>query len=187
MKEKLVILTPADRPDLLEMWEKAAEDVLGDAHPGRKAEWALARVALQLALENFNFHLTPSKRIIGHQLIKDFPEVRFSLSHTKGFGGAWVHEGSGAIGLDIEKADRPLNEEIAERLKHPDDVQLPLMQLWTIKEAAYKCLPPEIQSKIWLHKIAVKEKAFIAEGVQGPWAIREERGLLISQALLRIS
>ncbi len=46
------------------------------------------------------------------------------------------------MGIDIEPADRSVNEKVADRILHPDEPQgvreLDLVRLWTIKEALVK-------------------------------------------------
>lgn len=184
IREELVLLTPGTLPGLEKLWEPVGRKILGEVHPRRLAEWVLARVALQVACEKLGVPLNPQSEFDGYHRVKDFPQIRFSLSHTADAAGAWVRMDTLAVpGLDIEKSDRVVKEGIAEKLSHPDDEELPVMSLWTIKEAAYKCLPVVLQDKIWLSRIAVKSGTFTAGEHVGTWTLEERDGILVAQAL----
>lgn len=46
------------------------------------------------------------------------------------------------LGIDLEAADRPVDERLRDRISHPDEQEklkgIPLIRLWTIKEAVVK-------------------------------------------------
>lgn len=186
MKESVVILSfdEVSEAELLP-WETRAKSLLGDVHPRRIREWALARLSLKRALMELGYELETTAGLQGHQLISTFPHLRYSLSHTDGFAGAWVRESKEGLGLDIELVDREVKPGIREKLLHPDDGEFSTLELWAGKEAAYKCLPEEIQNKIWLSRIALPEKGvFRVPEISGSWEVEKRGKLLVARARL---
>lgn len=180
---QLVILKEGEFPLLEAIWKKKAEKTMESLHPNRRQEWVNGRVALTEAFRKCGVSITPEDEFDGYQRIKRLPDFVFSISHTPGFAGAVVYKGKQNPGLDIEKRDREVSQQIRERFSHPEDGQFHPLLLWSVKEAAYKTLPPEIQEKIWLQSIRVKDGSFSGEGFFGSWKEIAHPELVIVEAV----
>lgn len=113
-----------------------------EAHPERAQSFLLSRLALKMALESVLKHEISIKdiRLDHHHFLNSFPGLHASLSHTKDAAVAWVRNHKGH-GIDLERLDRPIKESIWERIHHPqDDKGLTRLELWCLKEAAFKAL-----------------------------------------------
>jgi 4'-phosphopantetheinyl transferase EntD len=160
-------------------WLAQAKRLFPDAHPNRQMEWALGRVAWEVSMRQ---HGRPTSHVewVGHQQIAHSP-VRFSISHTAGWAGAWITTFDG-VGLDIELRSRMVSPEIERRIHHARDMALTPLELWTVKEAVYKSLPRELQEKIWLNSIAVTDGEFEAQGMRGAWQLHPHEELTVAKA-----
>lgn len=138
----------------------------------RRIEWLATRVLLRSVSVGARIQYYPSGK---PYLQNSSGEKYLSISHT----GVWVAMtiSSHPIGVDIECwSDRPYrlshkflsNEEISSLKTAEDPVHL-AMQLWTAKEAAFKCFnqsATHVITHISIHKSEKTEK-LIAEGVGG--------------------
>lgn len=170
----------------LEEWLTVAEKELGDFHKNRKLEWSLGRYALELAFAEKNIKFEKKNyKFLGFQEMAENPEWIFSLSHSKNWGAALLlpKRNFAGVGLDIELKTRNLTSAIKERMAHAED-KIEGLLLWSIKEAAYKTLPKEIQEKIWLNQIAVDETHFKVEAfaMKGSWRVFEHPELCVVSA-----
>jgi 4'-phosphopantetheinyl transferase EntD len=113
-----------------------------DVHPERAQSFLLSRLALQEALQTLLARkIAPTELgLVHHHALHSFPDCFATLSHTKDAAVAWVRKQRGH-GIDLERLDRPLKESIWERIHHPDDDKnLTRLELWCLKEAAFKAL-----------------------------------------------
>lgn len=160
-------------------WLAEAKRIMPDVHPNRQIEWALGRVAWEVSMRQ---HGRPTSHVewVGFQQIANSP-VRFSISHTTGWAGAWITTFEG-VGLDIELKTREMSADVQKRMKHAADMKLTPLELWTVKEAAYKSLPKELQEKIWLNSIAVTDGVFEVEDLKGEWQMHPHGELVVAKA-----
>jgi 4'-phosphopantetheinyl transferase EntD len=181
MKE-LIIIKSGENPDLEKLWMEKAQAKMSRFHPNRQKEWVNGRVALTLAFKSLSIDITPASEFLGYQQIKGHEEFFFSISHTGEWAGALLVKGIKNPGLDIENKTREIDENVLERFSHPGDHTLEALLLWSVKEAAYKTLPKEIQEKIWLQSIQVGAGTFSGEGFSGHWRQCEHPELMIVEA-----
>ncbi len=102
--------------------------------------------------------------LVNYQNLKNFPEYVLSLSHTKGAGAAVLAKKAeiASLGIDIEWSDRHLKDEAARFYRHPEDSSYKdKLELWTMKEAAFKALSPRgFPGVLVLSKIIIKDGEF---------------------------
>lgn len=160
-------------------------------HPGREESFLLGREALRLALCELGKTIDLQNIILkSYDQIEGHPELTLSLSHTEKCGVAALVNRSEfrAIGIDIESEERPIREDVVRKLSHPEDLPLRNIQLWILKEAAFKCLsnshllksPPlfteiQIGDEFWAHA---------PTGLSGKWEVHEFKPFLIGLATL---
>ncbi len=181
-------------PELQKLWLERAWVLMPVAHVNRHRQWASGRVALSLALKDLGLEINLLQaKFLDHQSILELPKWKFSLSHTDSFAAAWLLPKSphAGMGLDIEDNDRVVPYGVSERMKNAgDSAALSPLELWCIKEAAYKTLLPELQESLWLKSIVVKERTFTIDGweqFKGEWQKVEHPGLIVIQAQVKKS
>ncbi|MFP5385214.1 MAG: 4'-phosphopantetheinyl transferase family protein [Bacteriovoracia bacterium] len=175
-------------------WDLLVKLTLGEnIHSERKKSFILSRRALQLCLEEQGVHLRPHELILlKYSTLKDFPEFTLSLAHTKGSGAALLADSSTyrSVGIDIESIHRPVKESVIKRVGHSDDDgSLRNIELWCLKEAAFKAImntgdfekPVEfssirISTGLWSHS---------PSGVEGEWDLEIQNGIVIARAFLK--
>ena len=137
--------------DLREAWFTLAQERLSNFHINRQKEWALARVCLSLCFAEHDIDLKPSSAIFKnfHELAH-LPHWRFSLSHTKDYAAAWLEPAASmrGMGLDIELTTRKVPEHVKSKILNEGDISVSLLEMWSIKDAAYKALPELAQTDI---------------------------------------
>jgi 4'-phosphopantetheinyl transferase EntD len=188
MRESLKILNRAEvDQEHFERWHTLAINRMPDVHPRRKEEWALARLCLELCLEDLGIKLKPSEIVFkNNHFIEKLDHLSFSLSHTKTWAAAFVAPVMKArqVGVDIELRGRKVPDNVKHRLLNPLDISLSPLELWVIKEAAYKSLPAIAQQGIWLNNIVVSDAHFELQKTpfKGRYLISQNEDLVISQA-----
>ena len=186
----LVLLDWASAPlQAREAWHHEAIKRMPQVHANRQKEWALARLCLGEALAQHGIRITPASCVFkGHHELTHLPAWRFSLSHTQDRAAAWLMPSAQVrgLGLDIERTERKVPAQIKARLAHPQDITLPALELWALKEAAYKALPAIAQEGIWLNRLIMGDGTFLLEGspFRGSWGLQRREGLLVAQAWL---
>lgn len=102
--------------------------------------------------------------LIDFQNLKNFPEYLTSISHTRGAGAAVLakKENFYSLGIDIEWIDRVMKPEAQKFFRHPEDsLYENLLELWTMKEAAFKALSPlGFPGVLVLSKIVIQNGVF---------------------------
>lgn len=161
----------------------------------RTPQYLTSRSALKEALEELTgnqWHEDQLKIKDYHRLIEQ-PEILVSLSHTSEYGAAVVSNDDKIIGLgiDIESKDRTFNPKIEKFFRNERDDQNEasrLLELWTMKEAAFKAISPislnfTKKSPLVLKDIWVKGHAFgIDENNLGKVELCEENNLITAIA-----
>ncbi len=173
------IVRSGEFPEREAHWLMRARETLIDVHPRRLAEWALGRVAWERAMAARG-QATLAPQWLGHQQVSGYAG-RFSISHTPDWAAAVVDKAEG-LGVDIEVKGRKVSPEICQRMAHVTDQIDDPLSLWAIKEAAYKTLPAEIQSKVWLNSIAILNESFEVAGLSGRWCLYEHPDLVVCVA-----
>jgi hypothetical protein len=80
-----------------------------------------------------------------HREIPRYPLYYTSLSHTRGLGAAALIKRDlvRGMGIDVEWGDRPIRPGMEKFFVNDLDItNLKLIELWTVKEAAFKTLSP---------------------------------------------
>lgn len=174
-------------------WDLLTKLTLGDeVHSDRKKGFLLSRAALKNALAELRINTQPlDLRLTSFHQLEKFPELVISLSHTKELGAALVGERKNfrSIGLDIERDERVVKDMIRERIAHPEDQNLRNIELWCLKEAAFKAImntrlfekPIEFSSikigeKIWSHS---------PSKLEGEWELEVVNSIVIAKAFLK--
>ena len=114
-------------------------DVPPNFAPNHKLDFRLSRYALT-RLTN-----TDEYEIIDHLYLKNHPNLLVSISHTKGLGCAFICDRKEvkSIGIDIEWTSRLIKKGIEKFfLRDEDSKELNNLELWCIKEAAFKAHSP---------------------------------------------
>ncbi len=134
------------------------------AHPQVKKNKFLARMALSKVLEHQGKKNNVQElEIINHHYVVNFPFTLVSIAHTTDIGIAAICplEENFAIGVDIEKSDRPIKSDLKKYfLNQSDDLCLSPLEIWCLKEASFKALAPvykrlEIEQHLTLKKIVI--------------------------------
>lgn len=174
-------------------WEMLTKLTLGDdVHSDRKKGFLLSRDALKNALSSLRISTSPLDLVLTpfHQLEK-FPDLCISLSHTKELGAALVGDRKNfrSVGVDVEHEERLVKEMIRQRIAHPEDENLRNIELWCLKEAAFKAImntenfehPVEFSSI----KIGDRKWSHSPSGLEGEWELEIVNRVVIAKAFLR--
>jgi 4'-phosphopantetheinyl transferase EntD len=170
-----------------QLWLDEAQNRMPQVHANRKCEWALARICLARAFEEHSIKLIPKNCIFkNHHELTHLPAWRFSLSHTKDLACAWLEPSHlfRGLGVDIEFNNRTVPAQVKSRLAHQEDIKIPSLELWSLKEAAYKALPTLAQSDIWLNRIIIQDHHFELESspFHGLWSLQKDERCIIARA-----
>jgi 4'-phosphopantetheinyl transferase EntD len=160
-------------------------------HPSREETFLLAREALRLALCEFGkFEELHSIILKNYHQLEGHPEFTLSLSHTEKCGVAALARRSDflALGIDVEREDRAVRDELLQKISHPDDLPLRNIVLWILKEAAFKCLSNsaalEKQPLFTDIQIGQESWSHSPSGLTGDWEIQNLKPYLIGLATL---
>lgn len=143
------------------------EEKLAKRHPARINEFISARLLLLRALESLKLEATLEElEQVDHQTLKNFPELTFSLSHTKTLVATVIasKKEHAYLGIDIESKDRQISPKVADYLNHPeDDIEFGLVK-WVIKEAAFKYFSCKHKNEnFWLKSLRIKSNKVFFE------------------------
>lgn len=126
-----------------------------------------SRLALKQILTNRGHAINDLKidlAMSDFQNLEKFPDYLTSISHTKGAGAcALAHKNDClSLGIDIEWSDRPMKKEAQKFFRHPEDSDNKNdLELWTMKEAAFKALSPlGFPGVLVLSKIIIRNGQF---------------------------
>lgn len=174
-------------------WSHLTDLTLGKAvHPGRRLGFILSREALRQNLEAVGETPAVEDLILkDYHSLEKWPQYTISLSHTKNAGAALIANRANflSVGIDVELADRVVSEAVVNRMAHPKDLNLRKLYLWSIKEAAYKCLMNSqkgisafefrdfcITKDSWLH---------VPSNLQGTWELHSPTPFVVALAFLK--
>lgn len=125
-----------------------------------------SRLALKQLLINQGHVVNDLKAdlvLIDFQNLPKYPGYLTSVSHTKGAGASVLAPKKDhlALGVDIEWRERILKEGTQKFFRHPEDSYYENdLELWTMKEAAFKALSP-----LGFPGVLVLSKIIIQEGI----------------------
>ena len=163
-----------------------------EPHPERRKTFCFAREALRLALCELNFKPEISDLVlVGFQSLKNFPELTISLSHSREVGVALVgHQKTyQSLGVDVEYSDRVVKDAIIQKVANPLDAKLSNIDLWVLKEAAFKCLmnSGKFSTPVLFTDIVVSAKNWShpPSALAGECEIRQEQNLILGLAFLK--
>ncbi len=128
---------------------------------GREREHYFSRVALKECMLLFIPSIEISQlEISNHLHLKAIPQYIVSISHNKDYAAAVVTNDPiiNSIGIDIEARSRLISPKIIEKIQNSLDIidsnnRLLLIQIWSMKEAAFKALSPIDNSIIILNDV----------------------------------
>ncbi|EQC43805.1 4'-phosphopantetheinyl transferase superfamily protein [Bacteriovorax sp. Seq25_V] len=138
-----------------------------DFHPEANQGFRISRYALSQLTKNHLGHEVLEIESFNH--LKNNPETLVSLSHTKDAAAAIIanHSDYQGIGIDIEWRTRKYRPGIEKYfLLESDDKELPLLDLWCAKEAAYKAYFPHYRGEkvLVIKDLIIKNSKFYIEG-----------------------
>lgn len=126
-----------------------------------------SREALKRLLQNEGHEIHELKadlELVNYQNLKKFPQYLTSISHTQGAGAAILAAKSHylSVGVDIEWSDRLMKEGTQRFYRHLNDSEyLNGLELWAMKEAAFKALSPlGFPGVLVLSKIIIQNEEF---------------------------
>ena len=174
-------------------WEMLSSLTLGDGvHSDRKKGFLLARQSLLNCLNEVGVNISPKGLMFKnfHQLT-NLDQFTISLSHSKECGAALLAEREfyRSVGIDVEHEDRVVKDSIRERISHKEDAIFRNIELWCLKEAAFKAVmntdqfakPVEFSSicigkDFWSHS---------PSGLKGEWELELIKPFVVARAFLK--
>ena len=172
-------------------WKTLAQRHLPeDVHPNRRQGFLLARNALRMCFDSFSLKIPIEQLELDHfDQLKNHPEYTVSLSHTPQWGAALVasHKIYRSVGIDIEPVERVVKPAIFERVSHPEDAKFEALELWSLKEAAFKAVmnTRKFGKNIEFSSLQIHQDGwFHDKEFQGKWTLSHQNGLIIAMATL---
>lgn len=141
----------------------------------RVREHYTSRLALIDALSktnrSSNFTTYQDIEIYNHLHLKADNSILVSLTHTNSLAAAAISTSKNisSIGIDIESTSREMKEGILKFFRREDDEVDNVLELWCIKEAAFKAISPLYQQekRLVLKDIIINDKGeFILDSEQ---------------------
>jgi 4'-phosphopantetheinyl transferase EntD len=171
-------------------WEKLIHFSLGEnVHSGRKKGFCLAREALRLSLRKMGKDLQISETILKNfHSTEKFPDITLSLSHTAQVGVALVAEKAKirSLGIDVEPLERNVKPEILKRISNQNDLSLSAIEIWCLKEAAFKALmnTDQFSKNLEFSDIVIHGDKFShpPSGMEGRWELETIRPFVVARA-----
>ena len=174
-------------------WTTLVSEVLGTSlHPHRIEGFLRSREALLQGMSDFGIQLKVQElKLEGFYRLIGYPDFTLSLSHSKEAGAVLIAKTAEflSVGIDIEDEKRIVKDTVLARISHPHDVSLRKIELWCLKEAAFKALmnsqkfqlPEEFSSieignRYWSHS---------PSGLKGEWELDIQDGLVVAKAFLK--
>lgn len=174
-------------------WEAVISDLLGvEIHSQRRIGYVSAREALRLSLLEYKIQTTPSDlELSGFDSLRKWPHFTLSLSHSKKAGAAalGLKVEYRSLGIDIELEDRFVKKDILARISHPEDIQRRPIEIWCLKEAAFKCCMNSgyFERPIEFSSIIIKENEWkhVATGLTGSVELHLLEGHVLALATMK--
>jgi 4'-phosphopantetheinyl transferase EntD len=134
-----------------------------------------ARVALMqcLGIKDYNYERF---EIVNHTYLKNWPDLKVSLSHTDNHAMACINDKVKSLGVDFEDKKRALTDQMYKYFLNPNDQKnIEPLKLWVIKEASFKAISPFVsaQEKLVLGKISIKDGTFNYKNFKGNFLVSE--------------
>ena len=173
-----------------EEWNLLARNELGiGVHPDRITGFLLGREALRLCFNKFGRTIGISDlKIKNFNYLTNHSDVTFSISHTHLIGAAIVGEKLkySGLGIDVELENRGVKDAIIERISHCNDQSLDKINLWCVKEAAFKALmnTGKFHKNIEFGDIEIGPKIFTHSPTQitGEWDFENPKPFVMARA-----
>lgn len=169
------------------------EEFESKVHPGREESFLLGREALRLALCELGKDTDLKKiKLKAYDGLQGHPELTLSLSHTEKCGVAALANRSAyiSLGVDVEREEREVRDEIVRKLSHPEDLSLRNIEIWILKEAIFKCLSNShrMEKDPLFTDIRISEKTWShsPSGLKGEWEMQILKPYLVGLATLKI-
>lgn len=174
-------------------WETLSSLTLGDAvHSDRKNGFLLARQALQNCLAEVGVSLSPKGlNLRNYHQLENVEQFTISLSHTSECGAAMLADRKKfrAVGIDVEREDRVVKDTIAERIAHKDDANFRNIELWCLKEAAFKALmnTDTFEKPVEFSSICIGQESWSHSptGLEGKWELETIKPFVVARAFLK--
>lgn len=174
-------------------WETLSSLTLGDAvHSDRKNGFLLARQALQNCLEEVGMKVSPlGLNLRNFHQLEDVEQFTISLSHTSECGAAMIADRKifRSVGIDVEREDRIVKATIHERIAHNDDANFRNIELWCLKEAAFKALmnTDDFEKPVEFSSICIGKDSWSHSptGLEGKWELETIKPFVVARAFLR--
>ncbi len=166
-------------------WIFSVPDKIKSISDKRIREYAASRKALSLAC---TIEQIDQLEIVSHHHLKTHPHIKVSLSHTRGLSAAVASTQLSSVGVDVEFIDREFNLKTSKYFLREDDLEMPLLELWTVKEAAFKAIDPmglkaTDKDILVLKDLVVKDQSIELEGkVIARWLLQKHDGLMTAIA-----
>lgn len=175
-------------------WKQLVKTQLGDdIHPKRAMGFCLARAALRKCLNEKSIQLPIHEIILeGYGAVKGQSSLTISLSHTPEWGAAVVANANEilSVGIDIEPVQRIVKPMILERISHPQDLALPALSIWSLKEASFKALmnTGKFTQNVEFSDLKISENKWmhVLSQTEGEWKLEEKQGLVVALAWIKI-
>lgn len=184
--------------NILPTFEGDIPSSVKDLYPAKKRlrDHYTSRLSLINAvkeLRDSSIELTYQDVLIENHLhLKSSPEIIASVTHTNSFAAAVVTDSQkiSSVGIDIESRERQLKEGIKKfYILENDEIKDPL-ELWCIKEAAFKAISPlyKEEKRLVLKDITVKrDGTFLLNterNLNGYYRVEEVEGHFLALAII---
>jgi len=177
----------------LSEWESFTEKTLGTKlHPERMKGFILSRKALQKALEEQGLNASITQLATeNHSKLINFPNLCLSLAHTKSCGAALIADKKTfkSVGIDIELNNRPVHDAVRERISHPEDLNLINIEIWCLKEAAFKAImnTQSFSAPVEFSSIKISDRYWTHSptGLIGEWELHDIDSFKLALAFLK--
>lgn len=173
-----------------EQWTELARLELGEnVHPDRIRGFVLGREALRLCFSKFGLPIGISElKIKNYNHLTNHSSVTFSLSHTHLIGVAILGEKQiyCGLGIDVELENRQVKDAVIERISNKNDLSLEKINLWCVKEAAFKALmnTGRFSRNIEFSDIAIGSGVFShsPSKLSGEWELENPKPFVVARA-----
>lgn len=173
-------------------WELLVSNLIPNSHSERKNSFILSREALRLVLIERGLFSDPNTLTLKKfSSLEIFPDLTLSLSHTKTWGGAVLGDLAEyvSLGIDIEEDSRVVKDGVIEKISHPRDENLRKIEIWVLKEAAFKCLmnSGKFEKDVLFRDIQISATgwAHSPSGLKGHLELKQSGKLLVGLASLK--
>jgi 4'-phosphopantetheinyl transferase EntD len=173
-------------------WEKLVISQFPEGvHPKRKEGFLLARSSLRDCFRSVELDCPiQSLALRDFSHLEILPQFTISLSHTNQCGAAFIalRKDFRSVGIDVEHEERIVKPSVMERIKNPIDINLREIELWCLKEAAFKALmnSGKFQSPIEFSSISIEKNKWthLETNLTGSWELSNLKPFVVARSLL---